>query len=500
MQRRAAVTFLALAGLGLLIELARGGVPWTPAFLLCLGAVGLLFAADPRPWESRPASLLFWGCAAMYLSSFRWHGGDDLPTSLVPFALLRDGTFLLDRWIDPFLAGKTNDFTLPAVGGHSISIFPVAAALLALPVYVVPALAGVVPTDQFLHNVSKVSAAFIVAGSVVFLYKAAAERSSPRWALGLAAVYGLGSWAFSVSSQALWQHGPACLGLAVGVWGLSREGPCRDALAGFGFAFAVASRPDSFWVAAPAGLYVLLHRTRRVPGFAAGAAVPATLLAAYWLYYTGRLAPPESGFQGNFFIGFQPQAFAALLLSPTRGILFFSPWLLFGAWAALRRGGGAEARWLLAGSVASWVFFSCYSPWVGGTTFGSRYFAGVALLMAYVCSGAEDWVTDSPARLRLFALAGALSVLVHALGAYLNWPGSAWIGTAKAQVWWWTLHPWVFLFNDEGPLKALPWVVRAAAALGGVGVAAWGAASLTVVDNSRKVGLSSRMSRAAAGR
>lgn len=478
MQRRAAVVVLASAGLWLLFELARGGVPWTPAFLLSLGAVGLLFAADRRPWESRPGAFLFWGCAALYLSSFRWHGGDDLPTSLVPFALLRDGTFRLDGWVEPYLAGKTNDFTLPASGGHLISIFPVAAPLMALPVYVVPALAGVVPTDQFLHNLSKVSAAFITAGSVLALYKAAAERSSPSWALAVAALYGLGSWAFSVSSQALWQHGPACLGLALGAWGLSREGGRWDALAGFGFALATAARPDNFWLSAAGGLFVLFHRTRRVPGFAAGASVPAALLAAYWVYYTGRLAPPESGFQGNFFVGFQPEAFAALLLSPTRGVLFFSPWLLVAAWAALRRGGDAEARWLLAGGAASWIFFSCYSPWVGGSTFGSRYFSGVALLMAYVCSGTEEWLKGTPARLRLFALAGTASALIHALGAYLNWPGSAWIGTAKAQAWWWGLHPWVFLFDEEGPLKALPWLLRAAAALGGAGLAAWGAAKL----------------------
>ncbi len=455
--------------------LARGGVVWTPAFLAATFGLAWLCAKDRRAWESRPSLFLFLAAVAVYLSSFRWHGGDDLPTSLVPFALLRDHTFALDGWLSPFLdGGKAQDFTLAVQGGHRISIFPVGGALLALPFYLLPALSGIVPTEVFLHNISKVSASVIAAASVAVLYRALAARASKEWALGLALLFAFGTWSFSVSSQALWQHGPATLGLALGLWGFSQAGFRWDVLAGFGFAFAAASRPDNFWLAAAAGLCVLFNRRARLLGFSLGAAIPAACLVGYWVYYSGRPVPPESDMQRVMFTGFQPEAFVALLVSPTRGLLWYSPFVLFGAWAAARRG-SAEARWLLGGVIAAWIFFSCYGAWVGGGTFGARYFAGICAVLTCALGEAEDELRESPALLRAFAAAGCASILVHALGAYLNWPGSSHLPTAKLQAWHWSLHPWLFLLSSDGGLKGLPWALRALAAGATAGLAAWAA-------------------------
>lgn len=473
-RRRAAGAATAVAVFWMLAALSSGGVVWTPAFLASAAGLAWLCAVHPRAWDTRPSLFLFLASAAVYLSTFRWRGGDDLPTSLVPFALLRDHTFVLDGWLSPFLdGGKAQDFTL-AAGAHRISIFPVAGALLALPFYALPALAGVVPSETFLHNLSKVSAAAIAAASVAVLHRALAERASKDWALALAGLFAFGTWSFSVSSQALWQHGPATLGLALGLWGLSRAGLRWDALAGFGFAFAAAARPDNVWLAAAAGLCVLAHRRGRVLGFSLGAAIPAALLVGYWVYYTGRLEPPESDMQRVMFTGFQPEAFAALLVSPTRGLLWYSPFVLFGAQTAAR-GGSPEARWLLGGSMAAWIFFSCYGAWVGGGTFGARYFAGVCAVLTWALAEAEDELRSSPRLLRAFAAAGCASILVHALGAYLNWPGSSHLPTAKAQAWDWSLHPWLYLLSPEGGLKGLPWALRAVVAAGVGGLAAWGA-------------------------
>ncbi|MBI4347711.1 MAG: hypothetical protein HY553_12710 [Elusimicrobia bacterium] len=459
-------------------SLWTGNIVWTPAFLAFLGGLAWLWSVDPRPWETRPTLLVFLACAALYLSTFRWHGGDDIPTTLVPFALLRDGTFRLDGWLSPFLdGGKAQDFTL-RFGDHRISIYPVAGALMALPVFLLPALSGIAPSEPFMHNISKVSATLIAAGSVAVLYRALAAKASRGWALWLAFLFGLGTWSFSLSSQALWQHGPACLGLALGVWGMTQRGFRWDALAGFGFALAAASRPDNFWLAAGAGLCVLFHRTGRVPGFSLGASVPAALLLTYWLYYTGRPVPPESEMQKVLFAGFQPEAFVALLVSPTRGLLWYSPYALLGAWAATRRGASAESRWFLGASVAAWVFFACYGPWVGGNTFGARYFAGICLLMTFALAEAEREFRASAPRLRLLAAAGCASIVVHALGAYLNWPGSSHLPTAKLQAWHWSLHPWLFLLSPEGSLRAMPWAARALIAAAVAGAAAWAAIRL----------------------
>ena len=440
----------------------RGGVLWTPAFLACLAGLGWLFAEARRPWERRPGAFLFLLSAAVYLSTFRWHGGDDIPMSLVPFALLRDHTFALDRFIGDRLLPL--NFTL-AAGPHRLSLYPVAPALMALPLYLLPTLGGVLPTEQLLHNLSKVSAALIVAGSVSLLYHACSARASRAWALCIAAFYAFGTWAFSVSSQALYQHGPACLGLSLGLLGLTREGRRWDFLSGLGFGWAVAARPDSVFFAAPAGLHVLFHRARRLPGFALGAAVPAVLLLGYWHHYTGRFVPPEAPVHAALLTGFQPAAFVAMLLSPTRGMLLFSPFLAFGLWACLRREASAESRWLAPGALATWAFVACYDSWVGGATFGTRYFAAMAIVLAFCCAELESAIRSEPRRLAAWCGAGAFSILVHALGGYLTWPGYGWrVDLEKATVWSWSLHPWLDLFSGEGALRSLPWAARAAVA------------------------------------
>lgn len=206
--------------------------------------------------------------------------------------------------------------------------------------------------------------------------------------------------------------------------------------------------------------FLLLRRRDRLPGFLAGAAAPLALVASYWLYYTGRLAPPESAFQSHLFTRFQPEAFAGLILSPTRGLLFYFPAALFGIWSGLRLSREPFARWLLAACAGPWVLLSFYSTWVGGNTFGPRYFSVAALVLAYLCADAEREVRSRPGLLAAWCGAVAWSVLVHAAGAYFNWPGSARYDVEKAQLWWWSLHPVPNLFAAAGPLHALPALAR----------------------------------------
>src|SRR6266700_2150384 len=54
-------------------------------------------------------------------------------------------------------------------------------------------------------------------------------------------IYALGTSSFSVSSQALWQHGPSQLALTTGLYSLirGRKEPFWIGLAGFSLAFAI---------------------------------------------------------------------------------------------------------------------------------------------------------------------------------------------------------------------------------------------------------------------
>lgn len=454
----------ALCAVWMLAALARGWVVWTPAFALsaCLWA-GLWLRAGRRPGQERPTAFCFLTCLTLYLSTFRWHGGDDITNSLIPLALLKHGTLALTPVISPFLDGKAEGFTV-AARGQLLSFHPIATGILATPFYVIPVLFRASISEQFLHNLSKVSAACITAASVAAFYRAVAARASRSWALLLAFAYGLGSFAFSVSSQALWQHGTAQLGIALALWGLAGEDRRADLLTGFGLGLAIAAREDSVFIAAAVGLWLLLQDRKRVPGVVLGALPPLVFLLSYWFHYTGRFAPPSSLRQEQLFGLPTRQSLLGLLASPTRGLLPFCPAALFGLGAAFsgeRRERRLSAA-LLFGCAATWVFLSCYGAWVAGETYGPRYLCVVALVLLYLGAFLERPLRRRPALLSAFAASTAFGVWVHALGGYLTWPGAFDVTSESGQIWRWDLHPVANLLNGAGPLSSLPLAGRAA--------------------------------------
>jgi len=445
-----------LAGGWLAVELARGGVPWTAAFFLSLALLCFLQSREGG-LKAHPDLSVFLAALAFYLSSFRWRGGDDIPASLIPLSVLRHGTLALDPVLDPWLSGKAENFVVRA-DGHVLSVFSVVPGLLALPVYLIPVACGAPITESFLHNLSKLSASLIVAASVAAFRRAVLKRCSGQWALVLTGFYALGSFAFSVSSQGLWEHGPAQLGLALALWGLSGSGRGHDLLSGAGLGLAVAARPESALLACASGGFLLFHQTRRLPRFLLGAALPLGLWVCYWLHYTGRLQPPEWEHHARIFQGLMPTALWALAASPTRGLVFFSPFAAFGALSLLspRR---PLAAWLLSGCLANLLLIASYAGWSGGMSFGTRTLAGIVLVLAFFCSELEERIRGSPWLLAAWSASGAFSILVHSLGAYLNWPGSFRFQEAQARAWDWSLHPVAQLFSAEGGLGALsPWL------------------------------------------
>ncbi len=453
---------IGLTALWLLATMALGGLVPAPAFALCLASLWALWKrSGGRPFQRFPDAALGLTLLAVYLSTFRWHGGDDAPNSLLPFCILRHGTLTLEPVLDPWFTGtpgKLDNFTVLHLGKH-LSVFPIAPGLLALPVYLVTALSGVAISEPALHGLSKLSAALITALSAVALRRALKGRCSDEFALALCFIYGLGSWAFSVSSQALWQHGPAALGMSLALWGFNGKGRRFDALAGFGLGLSVAARPDSVFFAAAGAAYVLFFDRKRLPGFALGAAIPAGLLAAYWLAYTGRLRPPEAETHERLFRGFQSAAFFGLIASPTRGLLFYFPPAVFGVLAAWRSR-DALTRLMTAACAGPWLLLCFFYVWVGGGTFGPRYFAVVALVLCWAMAGLEPWLAASSARARLWAAAAAAAMLTHAAGGYLLWPGTEHHATQKASLWFWSLHPLANALTPEGALRSLPLIAR----------------------------------------
>jgi hypothetical protein len=436
--------------------------PWTAAFLFSVAMFLRSWAIERREgrrlFDLRAESGIFWLCLALYLGSFRWHGGDDIPNSLLPYQIWRHQTFAFDE-VRAWATAPGMIDLIHEVRGRLLSTYPVAPAVLALPLYLIPSVFGPLPSDTLLHNLAKIAGSVITAFSVIVFYRAAVRRASPRWALDCTFLYGLGSYAYSVSSQALYSHGPAQLGVALGLLGLVSEGGVMTALAGFGFALSWASREDSAIFCFAAGLYVLLHRRQRLVAFAAGAVLPVALNLSYWKYYSGVFRPPYFGLQSAMFGHLDFHALLAMVFSPSRGMLFFFPAAGFGLWGAWRswRKGDYLALYLVGACLGTWVAFALRTSWTAGNSYGDRYFAVVCLVLAFFCTELENVLRVNSTRRVLWATIFAYGVLIHAVGANFQWPGYRMtLEEQAATLWSRAMFPLATIFMDGGPISATP--------------------------------------------
>jgi hypothetical protein len=341
--------------------------------------------------------------------------------------------------------------------------------------------------------IGKFVAAFCVAVSVAAVFGALLPLVGRRHALAIAVAYGVGTCAWSVSSQTLWQSGPNVMYLALAACCLVRVERSDWWAIGCGIATAcgVLCRPTSAVVAIVLAAYfialaigrwsrrssIVLNMFRNEKGdganlperpggcFARISSVPffvarfrqhdtsehvvvkaarplffyilaglpfAVALGYYNWYYLGspftfgqtvagaRIAEMKLGnpdpWQGSFWEGFY-----GLLVSPSRGMLVYSPVLIFGFWGLVECWRRRQFRALRPLGVAAALILLMQAKWFdwhGGWSFGYRLMVDTTPLLA-VCAGAVAVQVSRQRVLKaVFAATLVWSVGVQVIGAY----------------------------------------------------------------------------------
>jgi hypothetical protein len=372
--------------------------------------------------------LLFIGLLAAYNINLRQVSSHDTYASrFVPISILRDGDVILDEFVPDALKRQAGDDFFSDyfvyVRGHFYDSHPPLGPLLALPVYALPAWIGIPGRADLIANMfSKLAASLMIALSSVLMFRASravlqATRTATtddsahaeRVALLAAIAYGLATSVWSTASLAMWTHTPAVLGFAVALWALTTG---RIAVAGIAAGAACFSRPATAPAVALLGFY-LVHRALSYGGksagaaqsrmdvlrFSAGAALTGLtgVLYNYWLFGNAvGGAPFRTGFwveelgTTGMFSGSLPVGLAGLLISPSRGILIYSPVVVVAAYGAVRAWRASLeserteapftradaillARYLSVAAVVILLTYSKFIAWWGGHGYGPRY-------------------------------------------------------------------------------------------------------------------------------
>jgi hypothetical protein len=220
--------------------------------------------------------------------------------------------------------------------------------------------------------------------------------------------------------------------LALGSFFLVRtSGNGRAAAGGLALGTAAACRPTGVIFLAAVVLFQATRDRRRALWCAVTAAVPLMLVGAYNQYYFGsplsfaqelvghQVALQKTGsdalWQTPLWLGL-----SGLLVSPSRGLLLFSPILGLSFWGMARiwrRSELADLRPLTIGTGVIMLLQASWFDWWGGWTYGYRPWLDVVPYLVLFLIPVLDAVVATRARRVALGMAFVWSVFVQGLGA-----------------------------------------------------------------------------------
>ena len=319
--------------------------------------------------------------------------------------------------------------------GAYVNTFGLGAVLAGLPVYAVLDLFVDLAADRswWWHG-GALTAALLTALAALFVFLAARAFVEPLPALLIALAFGLGSCVWPVSSQALWQHPASTFCLSLGAWFLVRSPgrPRAAAWCGAAFGMAVLCRPTTAVAVTCVGAYLLWADRRRCAAYVLGGLPFLVALAAYNGYWFGspfgfgqtaaskliflRDTGSDSLWQSSWLV-----SLPGLLISPSRGLVWFSPALVLGfasAAAAWREPRYRPLIPLLAAVVLMILVAGKWTDWSGGLTWGYRSIVDTTPFLALMMVPVIERVIAGRATRALFAALLLWSVGAQFVGAW----------------------------------------------------------------------------------
>ncbi|MGH9334945.1 MAG: hypothetical protein ACRD21_14490, partial [Vicinamibacteria bacterium] len=398
-----------------------------PALVLLL-SFGALAALGAKLPAKKNVGVLLVCLAAFSLPSFAPPSGDVVPSGYTALSIATGRGTSLDFYPELVEDGVPYFVT---VTDHGLrSSYPLGPALLAWPLYL-PASWSDVPRPELVGRVSRFSAILLALAGVWLALEIARKLDPPMSPEALALVFALGTSHGSVSSAALWQHGPGALWLLGALERmLSTDcAPGRRMLAlGACLALAGWTRPILLVPAVLIGFAACIRfRGDALP--ALGSALGIGVAALFYNLHT--YGSSLGAYSGHFWrMTETPLARAFenafwLLFSPSRGVLWFEPVVIFALLIASTRALTSERKGTLGlgllGFIAVWMTYSRFDMWWGGHCFGPRFMTD-ALPMWFLAVASLGPVARW-CRWTMVSLAavGASIAAAHFGGAGIDW-------------------------------------------------------------------------------
>ena len=397
--------------------------------------------------------------------------GDTAPTVFTAVNLAAHGTIYLDNLHD-YIAYKNLPYYVSRQHGHILSNYPIFPGIMAFPIFAPFVWIGMInPGDGDLvwRYLSAMSGACFTSIAMIFMYFTLKMLTSRDGAFILAAAYGFGTALWPIAAKSLWQHGPSVLWWSITLFAIvkadlvaRKESQERNLillliLAGTAAGCAFLCRNVNLIGIIFIGLAVLWRFRFKSIYYC----IPAILLSAMLLTY-------NYGFFGNWNGGYEELlklqwqldrietgrwatplsvGLAGQLICPSRGILIFSPFLIFAFVGMIQilRTNNATWRmlaWTIPIPILMLLLFAKYSVWWGGNAhYGPRYQIETYPFLILFIAALWESIQKSKIWRTLFFIMLIYAIFVQWVGAFC-YP-SDWasfpvpISEDKSRLWDW---------------------------------------------------------------
>jgi hypothetical protein len=411
-----------------------------------------------------PAALLF------MLKDYAIVSGDSRPVVLTASSLVSEGDWELSEFAGIYseshlFAGEGQvPYFLQQTSTGTHSGYPLGMVPFVLPAAVVARLSGADMDDPKVHaRLEKWTAAWVAAASLGLFFLLALHLAPARPAWVVTLILATGSALLTTVGQALWQHGGVIfwllLALLVEFRCRGRPGRAGAMLQGIAMAMMLACRLSSALIVGAFGAWLLLRSPKRFVSLAVFSGLAYVPWAFLYQSIYGTMFGPSSVQMDGAFWSFTAQSLAGILVSPSRGVLVYQPWILLLGLVLIPSFRRRLADFHPQPSPTGWAILCVcvivlhlalictWKCWWGGYCWGSRLAAEVIPLAAILCLRPVGvlWLTVGGRRL-VVSLA-FVSCLMHVPAVYLrsaDWHGKADPVHHPETLWSWSAPPFLY--------------------------------------------------------
>lgn len=384
---------------------------------------------------------IFFTCSFIYLANHHSIGsGDTVPSSLLAFNLLFNHTLNFDAFRQGYFYGTDGicfgcpdgvpHFFVEAPNGHLTSSYPIGNAIISFPIYLVffihiklqslfhtwisgtPIILPAITDFGFeahRQGYEKIAGTIATSLSVVIFYLCASLKFNLSVALITTFIYAFATNTWATASQALWQPTISNLLIVSILLCLLKanraEGRNKRMLlftAGIFCGFLPGTRPTNLFYLMAIVIYAFFIYRKEAIFLLLG--LPTILLNASWNFYYFGFSPKSFLVGGysrfshtslfNTLYIFTPEqfwkGFSGLLLNPNKGLLIFSPIVLFaipGIYQIYRLRVGKDEQLigcLVLATVPTFLQYCFFITWEGGWCYGPRYLIDFFVIICFL--------------------------------------------------------------------------------------------------------------------